>query len=136
MKKTLIVALFFASFLGFSQNNLELSSETQGINAPMLIIKSTTENLSEGFSIEVANYECDTSSKYLENPITYSSDQAGFKRTSDNSYTFTTPFNLEDLQSKWFKWRVITSQGTSSAWTCFSWSDYCDAFLDKNGDCK
>ncbi|HUH50855.1 MAG TPA: hypothetical protein VLZ11_02010 [Flavobacterium sp.] len=136
MKKTLIVALFLASFLGFSQSNVELSSIDQDVNAATLVIKSTTENLSEGFTIEIGNYECDTmASEYLKNSIKYTSDQAGFERVADNQYTFTTPFSLDDLQSKWFKWRVTTAQGTSK-WTCFSWSDYCDTFLDKNGDCK
>ncbi len=136
MKKTLIVALFFASLPGFSQSNVELSSIDQGYNAATLVIKSATENLSEGFTIEVGNYDCDTMpSEYLKNSIKYTSDQAGFERISDNQYNFTTPFSLNDLQSKWFKWRVTTAQG-ASAWTCFSWSDYCDVFLDKNSDCK
>jgi hypothetical protein len=136
MKKTLIVALFLASFLGFSQSNVELSSVDQDLNAATLVIKSTTENLSEGFTIEIGNYECDTMpSEYLKNSIKYTSDQAGFVRVSDSQYSFTTPFSINDLQSKWFRWRVTTAQGTSK-WTCFSWSDYCDVFLDKNGECK
>lgn len=136
MKKSLLVALFLASFLGFSQSNVELSSIDQGLNVATLVIKSATENLSEGFTIEIGNHDCDTMpSEYLKNTIKYTSDQAGFERVSDNQYNFTTPFSLNDLQSKWFRWRVTTAQGTSK-WTCFSWSDYCDAFLDKNGDCK
>lgn len=136
MKKSLLVALFLASFLGFSQSNVELSSIDQGLNVATLVIKSATENLSEGFTIEIGNHDCDTMpSEYLKNTIKYTSDQAGFERVSDNQYNFTTPFSLNDLQSKWFKWRVTTAQG-SSAWTCFSWSDYCERRITPEGNCR
>lgn len=137
MKIITTITLFLMSFIGFSQNSIALESVNEGDEYAKLVVTTQNLNLTEGFIIEVSNHDCGIDdSMYLTTPKKYNSaDGVGFTKISDTHYIFDTPFSLQDLNSKWFKWRVVTNNETSD-WKCFSWSDYCKAFLTSEGKCK
>src|SRR5690606_1311060 len=136
MKKIFIIGLFLlAGFTGFSQEVM-LKSVNESMDYATLTMYFG-ENLPDTFSIEVANHDCGVSdSEYLKTPRSYSSSNEGFSAGSEaGAVIFKTPFSLGDLQSKWFKWRVVVN-GQASNWECCSWSDYCQNILTEDGNCK
>jgi hypothetical protein len=135
MKKIFFIGLFLlAGFTGFSQ---EVSLKSVHESMDYATLKMYFDgNAPENFTVEVANHECGVSdSEYLKTPRSYSSSSEGFSVGSEGEVIFNTPFSLGDLQSKWFKWRVVVN-GQASNWECFSWSDYCEDLLTEDGNCK
>ena len=135
MKKIFFIGLFLlAGLTGFSQ---EVSLKSVHESMDYATLKMYFEgNTPENFTVEAANHECGVSdSEYLKTPRSYSSSDEGFSVGSEGEMIFKTPFSLGDLQSKWFKWRVIVN-GQASNWECFSWSDYCEDLLTEDGNCK
>lgn len=136
MKKIFFIGLFLlAGFSGFSQQGVSLKSVNESMDYATLTMYFEG-NIPDNFTVEIANHECELSdSEYLKNPVSYSSDSEGFTLGSEGQVVFKTPFSLVDLQSKWFRWRVIAN-GQTSDWECFSWSDYCQSHLTEDGNCK
>ncbi len=136
MKKIFFIGLFLlAGFIGFSQE-VTLKSVNESMDYATLTMYFES-NVPESFTVEVANQGCDamTDSEYLKTPRSYNSSSEGFSVGSEGQVVFKTPFSLGDLQTKWFKWRVVVN-GKASEWQCFSWSDYCQAYLTADGNCK
>lgn len=136
MKKIFFIGLFLlVGFTGFSQEVI-LKSVNESIDYATLKIYFDG-NTPENFTVEVANQGCQTmtDSEYLKTPRSYSSSSEGFSVGSEGEVIFNTPFSIGDLQSKWFKWRVVVN-GQASNWECFSWSDYCQSMLTESGNCK
>lgn len=136
-----LIALFFlftTSLFAQSSSDLVLSSEKSDASAILKL--STSQNLSAGYTIEVQNNACGIDdSRYLEKPIFYKSTDAALSGNftkSGNTYSFNTPFTYTTLAAKWFRWRVVLSNGQTSAWQCFSWSSYCTKYLNADGSCK
>lgn len=145
MKNTILLkaaCLFLLfSLSAFAQNSsVELSSVEAWPHAE-LEIKNFQFNQQQGYTIEIDNNECGVAdSEYLSKPISYSSNnykeaKGGFSE-ANGVYKFTTPFSIEDLGTKWFRWRVKDNNGFVSQWMCYSWGDYCKSFLNPDGTCK
>lgn len=95
----------------------------------------------KGYTIEVDNNQCGVNdSPYLSKPIAYNSvsysGTTGGFTTQNGKFIFTTPFTINDLNSKWLRWRVKDNNGNVSEWKCYSWSDYCTSLLKSDGSCK
>lgn len=130
--------LFTSSLFAQSGSDLVLSSDNSATNATLKV--STALNLSAGYTIEVQNNACGVDdSKLLEKPVFYKSTDPALASNfshSGNNYAFSTPFTTGTLAAKWFRWRVVLSNGQTTAWQCFSWSSYCTKYLNPDGTCK
>jgi hypothetical protein len=146
MKKlsfTLSIAVFFLllSFNAQSQNNSPVLESVVNFPNAILEVKNFQFDPQQGYTIEIDNNECGTEdSAYLSKPVsfnsvTYNEPVGGF--TAQNGvYRFEVPFSVNDLASKWFRWRVKDNNGFTSDWKCYSWSDYCTSLLNPDGTCK
>lgn len=137
-----IIGLFLLFITSLSAQNAKSTLALTSVNsAENAILKvTTTQDLTQGYTIEVQNNACGINpSEYLEKPVFFKSTDSKYANNftkSNNDYIFSSPLTLEMLSSKWFRWRIIDNKGVTSQWMCYSWSDYCTTFLNKDGSCK